>query len=159
MSETLKVLPKHKDCFECADNPDLHVMNDRCRECLSHIDGAGAFLRPHWRPHVFSLKELLVEQTRLQEAMGWPIPANEAGAVQNIDAAIVELVEVKNELNWKPWKKSKKEVDLARVAEEITDVLQFLANTAISLGLTAEDLSVALRRKLVTNHARVKAGY
>jgi hypothetical protein len=41
-------------------------------------------------------------------------------------ATMVELVELMNELNWKPWKRSEREPDVEKVADEFADILAFL---------------------------------
>lgn len=103
------------------------------------------------------LGELLATQAGLQEAMGWPGGTGEWGAKENLLHAMVEVTEALRELNFKPWKPARP-VDLVRFATEITDVLQFLANAANAVGLTQDDLSMALRAKWQENRRRLQAG-
>lgn len=113
-------------------------------------------------PKVLNLHELFEQQRRLQSRMGWPggspyTPI--AGARTHVLAAMAELTEFLDELPWKPWKpEGYKEIDRDAAATELTDVFQFLANAALCLGFTPEDLTTALRRKWVVNHARTDAG-
>lgn len=108
---------------------------------------------------VLDLKELLMTQTVLQTRMGWPGGRNEIGAKEMLFAANVEIAEVLNEINWKPWKEHPyKEVDKHALTTELTDILQFWANAALCLGLTAEELTEALRRKWEVNHQRIDDG-
>lgn len=112
--------------------------------------------------------ELLEEQRQLQNRMGWPTGHGVQGVKENLLALQVELVEVLQELPWKCWKNypetQGEEVILddptlrRRLATEFTDVLQFWANAAATLGLTPEELSAALRQKWEENHQRVARG-
>ena len=104
-----------------------------------------------------TIAELLDHQRDLQKTLGTGLA--ECDAPVHILAAIVELTEALSELNWKPWRKSKHVVLRERYAEEMTDVLQFWANAAMSLGLTPEDLVKALRAKWKINDIRVQEGY
>lgn len=106
---------------------------------------------------VLNLTELMETQKALQSAMGNPTGHGEAGAKENLLQAVVEAVEALRELNFKPWKRGVKVVDRAAFATELTDVMQFLANAALSMELTAEDLSNALRAKWEVNRDRINA--
>jgi len=108
---------------------------------------------------VLSLVELLAKQAALQAKMGYPTGHGEHGVKENMLALMVEATEVLNEINWKPWKKTLKEVDPTRLATELTDILQFWANAALAAGLTPQALTAALRAKWVENHRRVEEGY
>lgn len=100
--------------------------------------------------------ELLLTQQLLQDAMGHPTGHGEAGCKENLLQAIVEVVEAMREINFKPWKVNPIVVDRLKLATELTDILQFWANAANAMGLTADDLTEALRAKWVVNHERIK---
>lgn len=105
-----------------------------------------------------TLYELLNEQRKLQHALGSG-KLTEADVPINILSAVSELTEALQETNWKPWKKTKHLVNRPRYAEELTDALQFWANAALAMGLTADDLASALRAKWVINRQRIRDGY
>jgi dimeric dUTPase (all-alpha-NTP-PPase superfamily) len=110
------------------------------------------------RTLVLDLVELLETQRALQARMGNPTGTGEAGLKENVLHAIVELTEVLREINFKPWKISRVEVDRVKLATELTDVLQFWANAALAMGLTPDELTQALRAKWGVNHQRIDDG-
>lgn len=111
-------------------------------------------------------EELMITQMSLQNAMGWPGGRGIEGFRTSILAANVEMVEALSELPWKPWKNYPHTVEEVMlddemrkiIATEITDVFQFLANAALSIGLTHFELSAALRDKWVVNRTRINKG-
>ena len=104
-----------------------------------------------------TMAEMFTEQSNLEAALG--NEPNADTAPMHLLAAVSETMEALDELNWKPWKKTKRTVDLEAYAEELTDTFQFLVNAAIALGLTEEDLTCALRDKWLINHRRITEGY
>jgi len=104
---------------------------------------------------ILDLTELLTNQSRLQAAMGHPTGHGEAGAKENFLHVIIETVEAMREINFRPWKAAKKEVNRAALATELTDILQFVANAALAMGFTPEELSAALRAKWQENWRRI----
>jgi len=119
---------------------------------------AGHYTDPSDGDGSLSLLELLSTQQQLQERMGQPTGFGEAGAKESLLHAIVETVEAMQELNFKPWKAKKFEVDHSKLATELTDILQFWANAANAMELTAADLTNALRAKWLINHRRIDSG-
>lgn len=107
---------------------------------------------------ILDLKELLSTQAALQSRMGQPTGTGEAGVKESLLHVVVEAVEAMREVNFKPWKATKKPVDREALAMELTDILQFWANAALAIGLTAEDLTSALRVKWGINHERIDSG-
>ncbi len=93
------------------------------------------------------------------KAMGNPLGMGEAGFKEAILALIVESTEALCETNWKPWKKTHKEVNRQSLATEMTDILQFWVNAALTMELTPEILEQALRGKWKINKQRIKDGY
>ena len=80
-------------------------------------------------------------------------------------ALLVEIGELLQELNWKPWKEGR-EVNTQAVAEEMSDVLAFvgvlLDNLMVQSGLTLADIAAAYARKTDINLQRAGgevAGY
>lgn len=107
------------------------------------------------RQELLSLNELLVCQQLLQDKMGHPTGRGEQGCKENLLHSIIEVVEALREINFKPWKKEQIQVDRQKLATELTDVLQFWANAANSMGFTAQELTEALRAKWQVNYQRL----
>lgn len=107
---------------------------------------------------MLTIEELLSEQRELQEALA-PGGLVEEDAPLHLLAATAELMEALQELNWKPWRKTKHHTNRDHYATELTDALQFWANAAIALGLTADDLTQALRAKWAINWRRIREDY
>ena len=107
---------------------------------------------------ILDLTELMQTQHNLQERMGQPTGLGEAGVKESLLHVMVETVEALREINFKPWKAKKIEVDRKALATELTDILQFWANAANAFGLTPEELTEALRAKWGVNHTRIDSG-
>jgi len=72
-------------------------------------------------------------------------------------ALIVELSELLQEFNWKPWK-APREVNLDRMVDEFADVLAFLGYIIMWLGYMGADtgdLARGYRRKTAINYQRL----
>lgn len=102
------------------------------------------------------MAEIVGQQFDLQRRMGFPMGDGEEGAKESLLAAYTEVTEALEEINWKPWRADRKEVDLHRFATELTDIIQHVVNAAIAMDLTAVDLAHALRGKWQTNHNRIE---
>lgn len=73
-------------------------------------------------------------------------------------AMVHEAVELQRLTDWKWWKKSD-EFDMDAAKEELVDVLHFAIQAALEIGMSAESLYKAYRRKTGINHARQDGGY
>lgn len=74
-------------------------------------------------------------------------------------AAVSELVEMMDELDWKPWAKLRGRPEQEardRAVGEVVDVLHFVGNLAVALGLTDAELSQAYARKVQINRERMR---
>ena len=107
------------------------------------------------------IDEILKTQAQLQIEMGLPVELRkgESAVKEAVLACATELFEVLGEINWKPWRKTRKSVDDKKVIEELCDVLQFWANAVNAAGISHEEISVALRKKWTINRARIKDDY
>lgn len=106
-----------------------------------------------------TLNQILKEQRLLLASMGYPGGKfGEEAAKGHLLAAIHECTEAMNELNWKPWKRVKKKVSHEKLATELMDIIQFVANAAIVMDIDAKTLESALKTKLVENFDRIKRG-
>lgn len=106
-----------------------------------------------------TIDDILKRQRVLNDAMGNPMRENGEPIKENVIALSVEVIEVLNEINWKPWKKTKKEVDKEALLFELVDVIQFWANIVNEAGFTADDIGSAYSEKLGINQGRIDNGY
>jgi dimeric dUTPase (all-alpha-NTP-PPase superfamily) len=74
-------------------------------------------------------------------------------------AIIQEACELQNLTNWKWWKQTKKEFDVAKAKEELIDIMHFVLDIALVLGMTAEDIYREYIKKNQINLERLKNGY
>lgn len=77
-------------------------------------------------------------------------------------AAIVELTEFIQELNWKPWKQINKEVDYDKVVSEFADVLAFIGTLLVlldSMGVDPQQVAAAYIEKELINVERFTTDY
>jgi len=78
----------------------------------------------------------------------------------NLLAAIVELAgEVPREFAWKPWAHDEPWVNHEHMLSEIVDVMHFLGNMLLTLGVTDDEFWEAYRRKQEINRDRQTKGY
>lgn len=115
-----------------------------------------------------NIAEIYEMQYQLQKSMGYPgtsspyFPGdvNEQGGKEMLLAAMVECSEALGEFSWKPWKPEgyKPIEDKMLVATELMDIIQFVMNAAIYLGLNPIHLEDALRAKWEENDRRVQDG-
>ncbi len=101
-----------------------------------------------------------------REAFGFTWTGDEpAGQVaaslkDNLLAAAVELTgEVPREFHWKYWSHTEPFVNRDRVLEELVDVLHFIANMLIAIGVDDDELEGAYRLKQNINRARQHMKY
>ena len=118
------------------------------------------------------LDTLIKDQTKLMERLGvLKLPSSQLGRhSNNFDhltadtmttsfALLDEVHEFARELNWKPWKKTKKEVDLRKVQLELIDAFHFMLELMIIWGLDANQIFELYQSKLAENHKRQDGGY
>ena len=72
----------------------------------------------------------------------------------NVLAAIVELVEMLNEVKWKYWSHEEPWVRRGRVLKEAVDVNHFVANALVAVGVTDEEYKEAYQAKQAENRQR-----
>lgn len=110
------------------------------------------------------LDEMVALQLKLMNKLGThPMIMNlserEQETKEQILAMQAELIELLNEINWKPWKKKQKKVDQHELRFEIIDLFHFLLNIAIIWGMNSEDIAAYYRAKNKENHRRQDNGY
>ena len=74
-------------------------------------------------------------------------------------ALLDEVHEFVRELNWKPWKKTLKPVELEKIRMELIDAQHFLFELMIMWGMDAEMIFKLYQTKLAENHKRQDGGY
>lgn len=70
-----------------------------------------------------------------------------------------EIHEFIRELNWKPWKQTKKEVNIELVQKELIDAWHFLIELSLMWGLNSENVADLYLQKNLENHKRQDGGY
>lgn len=116
-----------------------------------------------------ALSTMVALQTKFMEKMGMLYPEFSGKVLSEEErteiskqcafALQVELAEFMQELNWKPWKKTKKPVDLAKVHEELVDCFHFFLELCIAWDLGAGQLFIKYQEKLAKNLKRQEDGY
>ena len=105
------------------------------------------------------LRVLVNEQRTVNEGRADQISGSKAAASMNGLALVVEVSELLQELNWKPWK-GPKAVDREAVAMELADVLAFVGNLIIVVqaqtGLNMMEIVEAYRLKTNENVKRAE---
>jgi dimeric dUTPase (all-alpha-NTP-PPase superfamily) len=111
------------------------------------------------------LNAVVEMQRRLMARLGGQVldPQNE-GLIQKqtkdmLFALCWEVGEAAEEINWKPWKRTVKPVNLANLRTELIDIFHFSLELLLMWGLTAEDLFTCYEKKMAENHARQDRGY
>ena len=78
----------------------------------------------------------------------------------NVLAAVDELTEFLNEVQWKPWAKAQGAIfDRSAAVEELVDVMHFIANLLCTLGVDGDELSARYLEKMGVNARRQEDGY
>lgn len=106
------------------------------------------------------LSSTLVLQTRVY---GYELPIYDAGKLSeylkwNLLAAYQELGEVGVEFSWKPWATDLAFANRTRIVDEVVDVMHFLGNMLVALGVTDEELKSAYIAKQAKNQRRHDSG-
>jgi len=104
-------------------------------------------------------KELddLVKETKKIQQLDYSFDKNE-WIDKMSTAMIAEAVELKEESNWKWWKKPK-EIDREAVKNELVDILHFWVSLCLKLGISPKEVYEAYLEKNEENRKRQKTGY
>ena len=79
--------------------------------------------------------------------------------LENFTPAVVELVELLNEVKWKYWSHEAPWARRDRVLKEGVDVMHFLGNIFVAFGITDEELWEAYQEKQQENYERQRRKY
>jgi dimeric dUTPase (all-alpha-NTP-PPase superfamily) len=66
---------------------------------------------------------------------------------------------VLREFHWKHWSHAKPFFNRARVLEEVVDVMHFLANMLVAIGVSDDELEATYQAKQETNRQRQRDRY
>lgn len=78
----------------------------------------------------------------------------------DVEAMRQELAELTDCFPWKHWRKvSDQPFDVQNARVEVVDIMHFLVNIALYLGMDANDLHAAFMAKNQVNHERQDSGY
>ena len=103
---------------------------------------------------IFSLQKGLTEMMNLDK-----YPNDIEGRISALCTAMIhEAIELQRTTNWKWWKKPT-EFNQAEAKEELADILHFLIQVSLELGLTPDDILKEYQRKNEINRQRQKDGY
>lgn len=116
------------------------------------------------------LDSLFKQQQELMSLLRIPTAASDEAFVRHetlltqaimtyITALQVELAEVLQELNWKPWKQTRKPVDMVKLKDELIDCLHFMLELLIIVGITADEAYKLYWQKMQVNLTRQAKGY
>lgn len=73
-------------------------------------------------------------------------------------AAVQEMAELREEFSWKPWATDPPFVNRERIIKESVDVLHFIGNILVGLGVTDEELWDHYQKKQEINRQRAASG-
>jgi len=76
-----------------------------------------------------------------------------------LHAITCEIGEISDEINWKPWKRQHKDVDLDLLYSELIDVLHFIVEICVMWGMDADRIFEYYKAKNQINHERQDTGY
>ncbi len=127
---------------------------------ICKMDGKQRSVKPgrdRWGT-MFSRKEDFLKSLGI-DIKAMPASEREKGLKECILAIVAESMELLNEINWKPWKKTKKEVDQEQARFEVADQFLFLLEESLYLGMDAETLFQYVMRKVDINEERQKNKY
>lgn len=74
-------------------------------------------------------------------------------------ALVCELGEIGDEINWKHWKKTKREVNHKNLRMELIDAFHFLLEIMIMCGMNADSIHQGYFNKMAENNRRQNDGY
>ena len=113
-----------------------------------------------------SMDDVLANVREYHVALNYPEPTTDpevkARQIRElILAAQVELVEVLNEADWKPWKAygGNREIRKGKFVEELGDVIFFLDSLLMVTNTSWGELAKWMNRKVVENYGRLDSGY
>ena len=110
------------------------------------------------------LHDLFERQKKLSLTLGddfskMTLEEKESYTKDKVLALLDETHEVLREINWKSWKKTKKDIDQEHLLEELADTFHFYINLCLVWGFDAKDIYTAYIKKDDENYDRIKRAY
>jgi dimeric dUTPase (all-alpha-NTP-PPase superfamily) len=94
-----------------------------------------------------------------KKSQGFDFGFNESEWIDRLTTAMIaEALELKEESNWKWWKKPK-EIDKDAIRDEMADILHFWVSLCLKLGISPHDIYRAYIEKNEENRKRQQKGY
>ena len=93
------------------------------------------------------------------EAMAADPQAHVDYIVEMHTAAVCELTEFMDEVQWKSWSSRRGEINRKHAVKELVDVAHFVANLLVSLGVTDDEWEELYQAKQAVNRKRQDEGY
>lgn len=120
----------------------------------------------HYPDNLGFLRVIFAKQLELNKKIGHDLLIIKEDVIERdrftkeyILASADELFEVLHEINWKIWRKQRKEVDEKKIQEELIDVLHFWVNLAILWNMTPDILEETYLHKNAKNINRQDEKY
>lgn len=108
---------------------------------------------------VDKLDQIFMHQAAFQNRLGIePYKFDQQYITTMTLAAICELTEFIEWTEWKPWK-TKKEIHIVEAKIELIDVLHFIVNLMMAMGMTSQEVFDLYIAKNKENFARQDRGY
>lgn len=107
---------------------------------------------------LFEMQYVLIDKIRDRKDHEMSNAEREMRFFNTCGAIIHEAVECRDTTNWKGWKKPNP-FDITNAKEELVDVLHFVVQASIDLGMTADDVYREFKRKHDINMNRQRTGY
>ena len=135
------------------------------KKSMANVEAERQRMLADWGPRHFA--NMLENMVNGQEAFARQfIPFGELSlgerehwTKEHVVCMLDELSEVLGQINWKHWKKTRREVDEMEIRYELIDLLCFLLNLMLVWGMTPKDIFTMHKAKLFENHKRQKRGY
>jgi dimeric dUTPase (all-alpha-NTP-PPase superfamily) len=105
------------------------------------------------------MEKLEIPKYNATTSMGKLTPQVQEAIPHFMFALVCELGEIGDAINWKSWKKTKKEVDMDNLRMEFIDALHFLLEMMIMCGMDAKTIYNEYIKKMSENWARQARGY
>jgi dimeric dUTPase (all-alpha-NTP-PPase superfamily) len=133
-----------------------------CNNCISHLqDHLQAASKSDMLRTIYERQKSIAPQ--MHGVAGWAEYSDVAPTDKKIHLLCVAIMHEAAELdrltNWKWWKRSTKQFDQQEAREELVDIVHFVLQAAIELGMTPEEIMAQYMSKSNVNVERQRSGY
>lgn len=165
-NDVLDAWVTYQPCAECTK-----ALEDIGVQTIHFFQQSGADLPPfkgQWvletAPQLGSSLDVVMKEVReYHEVLGYPktntgTEEQFTQAREILLAMQLEVAEVAETIQWKPWRKARK-YEREHMLEELGDVLFFVDSLLMNFGCSWGDLAEAMETKLIECHKRIERGY